>query len=292
MAIEVGSIGYNHRHEKDYCAQFPEGPGAYLFLLVKSDSSSVSLQPGDIVPLKDFQYFGDDQRDDDSTYTEKRIFGCSHRCGTFNNLTNFTESSDKVTPIPFGIAKDFISSSLYGNVQVQGLAWALVEVIPQPTYPHPENYRYVVLRINSRHDGKPFLQTAADGLAEIIHLGKTLENGMTWALLQLNHPYGGKLCTVKNASSNIDRSSLVYTTTSSNFYDPFPHCVFPECSLDHIHPYYTNQTYHVDYDNYITLTSIPEIQANNFLYSDRKNRDRRKNNKGTGNLYKSKYIGR
>lgn len=38
MAIEVGSIGYNHRHDKDYYAQFPEGPGAYLFLLVKSDS--------------------------------------------------------------------------------------------------------------------------------------------------------------------------------------------------------------------------------------------------------------
>ena len=38
MAIEIGSIGYNHVHEKDYCAQFPEGPGAYLFLLVKSNS--------------------------------------------------------------------------------------------------------------------------------------------------------------------------------------------------------------------------------------------------------------
>ena len=38
MAIEIGSIGYNHVHEKDYCAHFPEGPGAYLFLLVKSNS--------------------------------------------------------------------------------------------------------------------------------------------------------------------------------------------------------------------------------------------------------------
>ena len=237
-------------------------------LLVKSGSSSVSLQPGDIVPLKDFQIFGDDHRDDDSTYSHKRIFGCSDRCGIFDGLTSFSENAEAFTPIPFGIAKDFITSSQYGNVQVQGRVWALVEVIPMPSYPHPDNYKYVVVRKNSRHDGKPFLQTAADGLAEVLQFGKTLANGMTWALIQLNHPYGGKLCTVKNASSNIDRSTLVYSNTSATFYDPLPHCVYPTCTVDHIHPYYTNQDYHTVYDNYITLTTVPEIQTNNFIASD------------------------
>ena len=36
MAIEIGSIGYNHKHEKDFVVDLPNGPGAYLFLLIKS----------------------------------------------------------------------------------------------------------------------------------------------------------------------------------------------------------------------------------------------------------------
>lgn len=38
MYLEIGSIGYNHKHEKDFFVDRPEGPGAYLFLLVKSNS--------------------------------------------------------------------------------------------------------------------------------------------------------------------------------------------------------------------------------------------------------------
>lgn len=38
MAIEIGSIGYNHLHEKGFVSDFPSGPGAYLLLLVKSNS--------------------------------------------------------------------------------------------------------------------------------------------------------------------------------------------------------------------------------------------------------------
>lgn len=36
MAIEIGSIGYNSKHEKDYYMDMPTGPGAFLFLLVKT----------------------------------------------------------------------------------------------------------------------------------------------------------------------------------------------------------------------------------------------------------------
>lgn len=36
MSIEIGSAGYNHKHEKEFHAELPGGPGACLFLLVKS----------------------------------------------------------------------------------------------------------------------------------------------------------------------------------------------------------------------------------------------------------------
>lgn len=36
MAIEIGSIGYNSKHEKDYYMDMPTGPGAFLFILVKT----------------------------------------------------------------------------------------------------------------------------------------------------------------------------------------------------------------------------------------------------------------
>lgn len=38
MKIEIGTIGYNHVHEKDFTANFPKGPGSYLFLLIKTNS--------------------------------------------------------------------------------------------------------------------------------------------------------------------------------------------------------------------------------------------------------------
>lgn len=38
MKINLGVIGYNYTHEKDFKMDKPDGPGAYLFLLVKSNS--------------------------------------------------------------------------------------------------------------------------------------------------------------------------------------------------------------------------------------------------------------
>lgn len=35
---QIGSIGYNHSHGKDFCTDRPGGPGAWLFLLVKSSA--------------------------------------------------------------------------------------------------------------------------------------------------------------------------------------------------------------------------------------------------------------
>lgn len=38
MNINIGIIGYNYNHEPDFKMDKPEGPGAYLFLLVKSNA--------------------------------------------------------------------------------------------------------------------------------------------------------------------------------------------------------------------------------------------------------------
>ena len=38
MNINIGAIGYNYTHEEDFRMDRPEGPGAWLILLVKSDS--------------------------------------------------------------------------------------------------------------------------------------------------------------------------------------------------------------------------------------------------------------
>lgn len=36
--LQIGSIGYNHSHGNDFCTDRPAGPGAWLFLLVKSSA--------------------------------------------------------------------------------------------------------------------------------------------------------------------------------------------------------------------------------------------------------------
>ena len=38
MKINIGAIGYNYTHEEDFKMDRPEGPGAWLFLLVKSNA--------------------------------------------------------------------------------------------------------------------------------------------------------------------------------------------------------------------------------------------------------------
>lgn len=38
MAIKIGSIGYNYVHENNFVMDLPQGPGAYLFLLIKSSA--------------------------------------------------------------------------------------------------------------------------------------------------------------------------------------------------------------------------------------------------------------
>ena len=41
MAIQIGSIGYNHVHDKKFRADAPDGPGAYQFILVKSSANFI-----------------------------------------------------------------------------------------------------------------------------------------------------------------------------------------------------------------------------------------------------------
>lgn len=53
--INIGSIGYNHTHNKDFSVNDPNGPGAWLFLLIKSDAlltlenDRYTIRPGTIV---------------------------------------------------------------------------------------------------------------------------------------------------------------------------------------------------------------------------------------------------
>ncbi len=39
--IQIGSIGYNHSHDASFVMDRPNGPGTYLFLLIKSDARFV-----------------------------------------------------------------------------------------------------------------------------------------------------------------------------------------------------------------------------------------------------------
>lgn len=53
--ISIGSIGYNHVHNGDFCVNSPNGPGAWLFLLIKSDAlltlgkNQYTVRPGTVV---------------------------------------------------------------------------------------------------------------------------------------------------------------------------------------------------------------------------------------------------
>ncbi len=221
-------------------------------LLVNAYSSNDTLSPGDIIPLKDFQFFGDDQRLDDDIYAERMLFGCSDRCGSFKNLSGFTEDPYKFTPIPFGIAKDFVSYEIPGNVQVEGRCWVLIENLDsdyQITYQN----RFVVLRKNSRHDGKPFLQTAPDGLAEVLYLGKTTESGLQWALIQLNHTYGETLCKVHEATSDISKGTFIYSVGPSYSLTDFNPYLYQTATSAHHHPFYLRNDYKLTYDNYVAI---------------------------------------
>lgn len=88
MAIFVGSIGYNHIHEKDFHNEAPNGPGAHLFILIKSPAifvingkhydvkknSYVMLRPSSSLYYKankdlyvdDWFYFGADLEDEEN----------------------------------------------------------------------------------------------------------------------------------------------------------------------------------------------------------------------------------
>ena len=54
MAIKIGAIGYNHSHEADFTMNLPDGPGAYLFILVKS--AAVFVINSQAYPVKKDSY--------------------------------------------------------------------------------------------------------------------------------------------------------------------------------------------------------------------------------------------
>jgi|GEM_PF-2229821 len=175
-------------------------PG-YGYIYGITDSPYLSYAPGDIVPLitespSPSENFPDHDLDDE-TYQNLALFGPTSQIFRVQDMPE--EPSDLLqteynTPIEvysFGIAKEYVSREQYGIIQVSGCAWVLFEDIPDLEI----RRKFVVLRRNSRHGGKPFLQAAADGTAEIIRTDTTRkrDDGLTWGLVKLSIPYRGTL---------------------------------------------------------------------------------------------------
>ena len=243
------------------------GTAAENCLLVKSWSTD-EVEPGQIVPLKDFVYFGNDGRLSDEDYTQRMLFGVADRAGSFKNLSGYTEDDYVFTPIPFGIARDFLSGDKFGNVQVEGRAWALVENLGHD-YEVLSDNRFVVVRKNSRFDGNPFLQTAPDGLAEVLAWGKTTQSGLQWALLQLNHSYGGKLHKIYQATQDLNVGRFVYAMephyTNQNL-NPY---LLESANYNYHYPLYLLNSYSVTKDNYVSVerpNQYSYVSGNGFYF--------------------------
>ena len=181
----------------------PEGPAALTFA------------PGDIVPLitsdpsPTYELSADL---DDEAYQTAALYGPSQKTFFLREMTE--EKSDIYSPITvhqFGVAADFISPSQYGAVQVSGFVWVPFEDIPALQTPR----KFVILRKNERHGGRPFLQAAADGTAEIIRTdtSRTREDGLTWGLIRLGTPYRGTLSRLPEDTESMEPFQRVFHKT-------------------------------------------------------------------------------
>lgn len=162
------------------------------------NGSNLTFAPGDIVPLTG----------EGCNITNNAVYTIDNipTAALFNETKNYffvknmqeeyddsfmVEYRHAINVIPFGIAQDFITSRQAGQVQVDGFAWVPFEDIPELQ----SRRKYVILRRNSRHEGQPFLQAAADGTAEIIHIDDSTpcKEGFTWGLVKLGAQYRGSL---------------------------------------------------------------------------------------------------
>ncbi len=128
MSIKIGSIGYNHFHNKNFKMDLPQGPGAYLFLIVKSSAiffinhkkfnvlknSYVILKPStpcfytasrDIY-ADDWFYFSVENQDDENELILN---------GLVFDAPVFLGSTDELSSIIHHISYEHFSSEIYHN---------------------------------------------------------------------------------------------------------------------------------------------------------------------------------
>ena len=123
--IQIGSIGYNHTHGSDFCMERPDGAGAWLFLLVKSEADFIiggkeyAVQPGTAVLLSpktpcrysascggyadDWFYFGMDKSDLEAL----------KRGSIEPDKPIYLGSADELSGIIYLLTGEFYSASLY-----------------------------------------------------------------------------------------------------------------------------------------------------------------------------------
>ena len=140
--INIGSIGYNHTHNKDFCVDSPNGPGAWLFLLIKTDAlltlgkNHYTVRPGTIVIISpvtpcsykakkdvyidDWFYFDDIGQDD--------IEELKAMCIEIDKplyIGNYTE----ISGLLFTITTEFYSANLYRSTLVDLYTRILFKII-------------------------------------------------------------------------------------------------------------------------------------------------------------------
>lgn len=180
-----------------------------------SGPTALKFAPGDIVPLittGPSPTLGISADLDNEAYQTAALYGPSKKTFLLREMPE--ERSNIYAPITvrqFGVAVDFISPLQHGAVQVSGFVWVPFEDIPALQTPR----KFVILRKNERHGGKPFLQAAADGTAEIIRTdtSRTREDGFTWGLIRLGTPYRGTLSRLPADTESMEPFQRVFHKT-------------------------------------------------------------------------------
>lgn len=192
MKINIGAIGYNYTHEADFKMDRPGGPGAYLFLLVKSDAifyinnkrhqvkkhSYVLLQPDTSCMYKgakenysdDWFYFG---------LTEEDKAELLDRGIQFDTPV-FLGNSDELSSIIHQISYEHFSADLYheeikvlltSELFLKTAQLALSKTIRSPDVLATKNEKLTFLR--SRIFEEPAFFSCVDQMADFMGLSRS-----------------------------------------------------------------------------------------------------------------------
>jgi len=192
MTIDIGSVGYNHIHEKNFHQNMPAGPGTYLFLLIKSPAifiingnriqvlknSYVILQPhtpSDYLAAKenyidDWFYFGMNDKDKDFLQELGILFDQPV------HLNDIEELSSLIHRIAFELFSSDPFHTEIKNLYTQIFFYELsriittTEVISQNTFT-TKNEKLTYLRTKIFQEPSAFQNI--DDMAEFMHLSRS-----------------------------------------------------------------------------------------------------------------------